>query len=99
MIEALKERHSERGTQRETLREARGTLREALKESHSERRTQREALREERGTLRERHSERGTENCRSLRHVQTVVDRSVSRSCASESRGECVRNLPIGAMG
>ena len=68
----------------------RGNLRDTLRERHSGERqseidTQREALRE-RGTRRDRH-------------VQTVVDRSVSRSCASESRGECVRNLPIGAMG
>jgi hypothetical protein len=36
----------------------------------------------------------------SLRHVQKpVVDRSVGRSCVSESRGKHVSNLPIGAMG
>ena len=35
---------------------------------------------------------------RSLRHVHSVVDRSV-RSCANVSRGKRVSNFPIGAMG
>jgi hypothetical protein len=39
------------------------------------------------------------EKFRPLRHVHTVVDRSVSRSCASESRGKRVSIFPIGAMG
>ena len=34
-----------------------------------------------------------------LRHVHSVVDRSVGRSCAIVSRGKLVSNLPIGAMG
>ena len=28
----------------------------------------------------------GLENCRSLQHLQTLVDQSVSRRCASESK-------------
>ena len=41
-------------------------------------------------------------NYRSLRHVHTsqaIVDQSVGRSCASESRGKHVSNFPNGAMG
>jgi hypothetical protein len=39
-------------------------------------------------------------NFESLRHVHIpVVDRSIGRSCVSESRGKHVSNLPIGAMG
>ena len=38
-------------------------------------------------------------NCRSLRHVPTVVDRSVSRSCVRENQSKRVSNFPIGAMG
>ncbi len=39
-------------------------------------------------------------NFESLRHVHhPVVDRSIGRSCVSESRGKHVSNLPIGAMG
>jgi len=39
-------------------------------------------------------------NYRSLRHVhEAKVDQSVGRSCASESRGKHVSNIPIGAMG
>jgi hypothetical protein len=37
---------------------------------------------------------------RSLRHIhKAIVDQSVGRSCASESRGKHVSNFPIGAMG
>jgi hypothetical protein len=36
------------------------------------------------------------ENSKSLRHVPTVVDQSVGRSCASVSRGKLVSNFPIG---
>ena len=39
------------------------------------------------------------EDFKSLLHVHTVVDRSVSHSCASESRGKRVGSFPIGAMG
>ena len=37
---------------------------------------------------------------RSLRHIhKAIVDQSVGRSCASESRGKHVSHFPIGAMG
>ena len=36
---------------------------------------------------------------RSLRHVHTVVDRSVVRNCASENQSKRVSIFPIGAMG